>query len=404
MAPALTTVDVEQLRHLRAWSQALVSGRRLASATQTLQAVVAVQAQDADAAALGLRVRTTALRRSDVKNASGPGGATARGWFLRGTLHLVAREDAGWLLPLLGATPQRDSRRRLAQLGLTSAAVDDALARIPELLAPARGTVGSADAGAGTGAGTDAGTDAGTGTTQGAPMPRSVVLRELGLAEAATGDARQIPYHLVRLAACSGLVELAGGDDKDPLLVAAHAPRESACAAGSDPQAAAVRLAARYVAGYGPVTLDDLVTWSGLPVPAARRAWAVLTERAHREESDVVRVRFAGTEHLCSASAREQLGSSGRPRGDVRLLPGFDGLLVAYRSRAWTVPATGERQVWPGGGMIRATVLVDGQVRATWTRNRATVVTRPLPGCPDPTDEPGLPAEAADVQRFLSGT
>lgn len=54
----------------------------------------------------------------------------------------------------------------------------------------------------------------------------------------------------------------------------------------------------------------------------------------------------------------------------MRLLPAYDNYLVGYRSRELSVPAEHERLVWPGGGQIRATVMVDGLAVGTWSRDR----------------------------------
>jgi hypothetical protein len=50
----------------------------------------------------------------------------------------------------------------------------------------------------------------------------------------------------------------------------------------------------------------------------------------------------------------------------ARLLPRYDSYLLGYASRAFTVAEAHAKQVHPGGGLIRACVLIDGEARASW--------------------------------------
>jgi hypothetical protein len=62
------------------------------------------------------------------------------------------------------------------------------------------------------------------------------------------------------------------------------------------------------------------------------------------------------------------------------------------------------REVHPGGGMLRAVVLVDGRAVATWSlRRRGTkliITVRPFDQL-SPRVEEGLEAEAHDIGRFF---
>ena len=50
----------------------------------------------------------------------------------------------------------------------------------------------------------------------------------------------------------------------------------------------------------------------------------------------------------------------------VRLLPRYDNYLLGYASRAFMVADKYAKRVHPGGGLIRACVLVDSEARANW--------------------------------------
>jgi hypothetical protein len=188
---------------------------------------------------------------------------------------------------------------------------------------------------------------------------------ELRAALAAAGidaSGQRLP-HLLRQAALAG--RLAAG------------PAETYAALGPlpapPPREAALReLGRRYVAAYGPATADDLRAWSGLPAADVRAAWAGVEPRAAEE------------------------AAPGEPV--VRLLPAFDTYLLGYRSREHAVAAEHASRVWPGGGWIHPVVLVDGRAAGTWRVRGGRVAVEPFGPLPD-----GARAEAADVERFLSG-
>ena len=94
-----------------------------------MRGLLAVQAQDARAARLALRARTTGLTAAAVDAALSDGALARRPrWLLRGTLHLVAREDYAWLLGLTAPRRGAGGARRLAQEGVTPGDAERAVA------------------------------------------------------------------------------------------------------------------------------------------------------------------------------------------------------------------------------------------------------------------------------------
>ncbi len=73
-------------------AQRLSPETQAADAVEAAKAVCGVQAQDVRSAGLALRSRVPALTRGDVDEAD-----LVRTWTVRGTLHLIAAEDRGWL-------------------------------------------------------------------------------------------------------------------------------------------------------------------------------------------------------------------------------------------------------------------------------------------------------------------
>ena len=101
----------------------LAAGQRIAGAppssvSDTVRAVAALQAQDAAAAALGIRARRPGSTLADVAHARFEERSVARTWVMRGTLHLIPAEDARWMVALLGPIGLRKSARRIAELGV----------------------------------------------------------------------------------------------------------------------------------------------------------------------------------------------------------------------------------------------------------------------------------------------
>ncbi|WP_374772711.1 winged helix DNA-binding domain-containing protein [Streptomyces sp. NBC_01310] len=337
-------------RLLRARAQAIGGEVREDSVAAVLDRVLAVQAQDLPAAELGLRVRARGLTRDAVRRATDTERTAVRGWFMRGTLQLVPAADARWLLALLGPVHLALAARRLRELGL-----DESLcARSERLIADAVDGEG--------------------------PLTRAQLtdrLTTLGV-----DPKGQSAFHLIRRAALTGRICHGPQRDGEATFVLLD---DWLPATGPLPftgAAAERELARRYRLAYGPCDALDFVHWSGLKTTTGRNAWAAVPD-----------------------PGPETPPAPADP--DVRLLPAYDNYLVGYRGRELSVPAEHERRVWPGGGQIRATVLVDGLAVGTWSGGRrgAPVTVEPFPGAepPPPAVAAGIARECADVARFAGG-
>ncbi len=87
-------------------------------AKQIVKDLCGIQAQELPSAALAIRVRGIGSLAADVEHAQVEERSIVRTWGMRGTLHLLATEDLGWLLPLLGPVFIASDWRRRAELGL----------------------------------------------------------------------------------------------------------------------------------------------------------------------------------------------------------------------------------------------------------------------------------------------
>ena len=145
-----------------------------------------------------------------------------------------------------------------------------------------------------------------------------------------------------------------------------------------DPDEALATLARRYMAGYGPASAADLARWSGLALGTARRA-------------------------LDAAGPQDPPPDDDPPEtAPAQLLGGFDTVMLGYESREPVLAAQHDRRILPGGGILKAVVLLRGRAVGTWrlqgagARRRLEVdwfARRPARDV--------LEAEAADVGRFL---
>jgi hypothetical protein len=331
-----------------------------------LRGVCGVQAQLPRAAALALRVRADDLSLSDVVRAREAERSAVRAWFMRGTLHLVAIEDAGWLLSVLGPVFVAAGRRRLAQLGLDEDAVARSVRGIRDALA------------------------------ENGPMTRAGVMDELGRRGVAPGADDRAGYpstHLLSRAALEGIVVFGpdgGGEETYALssdwgVPAYLGTREDALA----------EMVRRYLAAHGPAGPGDLAAWSGLGMRDARAAWS-LAEAGFDEVRVAGRPAWVTSGSLPEKFLHEQ-------QTIVRLLPHFDPHLLGHRDRSLVVPPEHVRQVQRGGGFVRPVAILDGKAIATWDYSdggRPKVAIDPFEELA-PDTKSGIEEDTEDVGRFL---
>ncbi|MDT0440149.1 MULTISPECIES: winged helix DNA-binding domain-containing protein [Streptomyces] len=363
----MCSLSHEQARALRSRAQGIGGGVRYGSAAEVVERVLAVQAQDVRAAALGIRARADGLTAADVRRALEEDRTIVRAWFLRGTLHTVPSADLPWLLGLLGPHFLRLGARRYRELGLDENLCD----RAEAILVKALGDHG--------------------------PATRAELTEHL--ARIGVAPRGQAPFHLIRRAALRGLV--CHGPERDGeatfVLLTDWLPSRKD---GPRGEAAETELARRYLRAHAPASPEDFASWSGLPMTAARRAWRALGAAGHLTFCHIAdEASTLPTEHV----PEMDLTPSAAP--DVRLLPAYDDYLVGYCSRALSVPAAHERQVWPGGGQIRPAVVADGLARGTWTSRTSSTDTDVSLFAPDSEEAAalakGIATESADVARFL---
>lgn len=331
--------NADRLRRLRLAAQRLTPARAAADGREAARAVVGVQAQSVHAAGLALRSRVPGLERAALNKAG-----LVRTWTVRGTLHLIDEDDLPWLHAVTGPRNRHRFEALMAKRGsleVARAMLDDIVSVLEE-----------------------------------EPRERGALLAELAARGHPELDPRAVNV-LAPWAASQGVVI----GLPDGRLRAADPPPPV------DEEEALPILARRYLAGYGPASPEDLASWSGLPLGAARRALDAVGELD--AASDLLAL--PGT-----------LDAEPPPAPPALLLAPFDTLMLGHRTRAPVLAAADDHRILPGGGMLRAVVLARGLATGVWrlegSGGRRTLAVdwfgRPAPARP-------LRAEARDVARFL---
>ena len=365
MIPSLSN---DQVLRLRMYAQRLMPKVEDTSGVADLvQGLCGIQAQDERAAALALRTRSKGLLASDVERTRVEERTIVRTWGPRGTLHLLATKDLGWLLPLYGPVFIAGSQRRRIELGLTEDVCARGMSVMREVLAE-----------------------------QG-PLTRAEIVEQLAMRGIVLeGQARP---HLIGRAALEGIICLGPDRGAEPTYVLLRDWVELDPALPE--KAALTELARRYLGAYGPVTPEDMAAWSGLPISSIRAAWREVA-------GQFMEVEVGGTAAWMPGQFAEWLDALSEPVmiPIVRLLPSFDLYLLGYRDRRMVVPERYAKRVNAGGGMIHPTVLVNGRVVGTWKSERKKdgieVVVEPFERIESDIDVyKALEIEVEDVGRFL---
>jgi hypothetical protein len=336
---------------------------RVADVAQLVQKMGGIQAQDAAAARLAIGVRGNGLTLESVERAVAEQRSIVRTWGPRGTLHLLATEDIGWLLPVLGPVFIAGGQRRRAELGLDEAKCARGIAALGEILAGRE------------------------------PLTKAEIVEELDRHYIHMEG--QASIHLLARAALEGVICLGperGSKSTYTLL------SEWVKLAKPWPEEAAYReLARRYLGAYAPATPEDMAAWSGLPMNKIRAAWQAIARV-------LIEVEAAGMRAWMLQEQEAWLAVQPAIGPLVKLLPAFDIYLLGYKKRDLIVYSEYTKRIKAGGGMLKPVLLVNGRARGTWksTRKRDVleVSVEPFEKLTS-AEEQALQAEAVKLGLFL---
>ncbi|QIM16298.1 winged helix DNA-binding domain-containing protein [Leucobacter insecticola] len=371
-----TTITQAELLRLRMRAQGLAgtgaadapAGSDTASGPARIAAtasrMLALQGQDWRSSRWALGVRTPGTTVADVSAAFNT-GRIVRSWPMRGTIHVLAAEDIGWMQAATNRRVLAGAAKRRAQLELSDATLE----RLVEVAVAA--------------------------LSGGQSLSRD----ELAGTWEEAGIEVQGPwrYHTIWWM-CQNNITVLGPvqDEAEPRLVLAEewitTPRQL------EGGAALCEIATRYAQARGAVTAKDLAWWSGLTMKDARQGLRLASETGSlvELESDAADGALWADPEQLAASANESSATA------WLMLPSFDEHLLGYRGReAQLTPEHFERIVPGRNGMFLATIVHEGRVVGTWKRapgKHSKILVTPFPDAE--IDLTALEPEAARWSQF----
>jgi hypothetical protein len=344
-------------------AQNLLTTRSSIKGTQVVQEILGIQAQEDRAAYLSIHSRSIGLDESSVKNELLSERTIIRSWFMRGTLHLVARQDLDWLLPLLAPIFISKNRRRYVELGLDENSIQKGVKIIQEALA-----------------------------AQGSMTRHELAPYLLRQGVSITGQAL---IYLINRAAWEGVLCLGPEIDGKQayVLLADWIGRDLDNQLEGD----YVRLVERFLNAYGPAGLKDFSAWSGLPISIAQAAWKQL-------EHKLIEMEYPSGSGYILPEQAEMFEEPAPESLGVCLLPKFDTYLLGYDDRDLMLPSEYTKRVNAGGGILRPVLLVNGCVQGIWkiirTRNGILIQVEAFTEL-SPMDIQLLDMQVMSIEQFL---
>lgn len=326
-------MDSQQVSAARLISQGLIGSAQSGTVTalSAVRHLGCVQAQALGGALVSVALRTGSSVAA-VREAM-DSGDIIRTWTQRGTIHLTAAEDLGWILGLTGQRTLKAVAKRREVFGIDDAMVDDA-AQLAEEAIRAHG-----------------------------PLTRQELLDAFEPLQA--GEEYGHERYLITTLALRNIIAqgpmVDGRDDMRYVLTADWIPNPVEL----DAEAALHEWMRRYVLSHGPVTIDDAARWTGLPKTPVRTAIAAAVS-----DGEIVEISIDGREHYQAPELEDRLQESQSQANELLLLPGFDEIILGYKDRSATLDPTHEKLVVPGSnGMFKNTLIEGTKARATWKRS-----------------------------------
>ncbi len=361
----MDVLSPDQVRALRLYGQYLHPIDTPRNLVGVVQSLCGINAQFTPAMLLTLRARIPGFKAADIEDALQTQRTLVRTWAMRGTLHLLATPDLGWMVALLSPTLVAKSKARLQELGLSETIVSHGLELIQAVLKrrdpPTRDELGNE-------------------------------LRDRGLVIDWEGQAL---FHLIHQAALASLLCL-GPDRRNKDQTYVLVDKWLGKVRPLPENVALAELAYRYLKGYGPATPADFARWSGLSMTQAKQGWSLFREREPLREVQV------GDRTLWMLD--EQPAVNFPPvEPVVNLLPAFDTFVLAYADRDLLVPPQFQKRVYHGGQTVPV-ILVNGVAAGTWRYERKGKHLNVKVDMFDALDDlikSGISREIADIGRYF---
>ena len=303
-------------------------------ALDVVSRIAGLHAQLMSSAEASLHARVDGLSGDCVARALWRDGTLVKTWAMRGTLHLLVRDELpAYVGALARLRPRHHQPAWLRSYGLTRELADAMLAAIPAVLADR-------------------------------PLTREELARAVADAtgEPVLADKLADGFGaLLKPAAFAGRLVFAEGEGQKVRFTRPDIePAEG--------EEAARQVVRTYLAAYGPAPREQFQRWFGMTSPAEAGRWL----RALGEEAVELDLGW-----MLAADAGE--AAAAEPSGAVRLLPAFDPYVVAAPRKAGAVLAAAQRaRVYRPQGWLSPVLLVDGVIRGVWTRDQDAIALEPF--------------------------
>jgi hypothetical protein len=165
------------------------------------------------------------------------------------------------------------------------------------------------------------------------------------------------------------------------------------------PRKARIWLVRRYLAAFGPATVDDVQWWTGFTKTDTKKALAAL-------EPEVVEVAIGdlGATHLMLADDATQAAGFIPPGSPFAcLLPSLDPYIMGYRHRHRFLAEEHRPKLFDRAGNSVPTVLVSGRVVGAWGQREDGTIHYDLLESTTAVERAHLDTEVARLQRLLDG-
>jgi Winged helix DNA-binding domain len=339
----MTRLSWDQVRRWRLERQHLVTRAPKRRLLNVVSEVCGVHAQVQSSAELQLWARVEGVSPEDVRDALWEQRTLVKSWAQRGTLHLHAARDWPTYAAALGTHDRWWKGAWLRMIGMSAdelrAALDairDSLGARPltreQLAAKVAGKVG--------------------------PKSRERMLSGWG--------------EMLKPASFEG--SLLAGPPKGRSVTFVRPDRWLTGWKVLEGQEAMRQVLRRFLAGYGPATREEFAAWWGMQPAPAGRVIASMTE------GELEEVAVGGLRAWARAG---DVGDMARERAQtwVRLVPGFDHYVVAFRPREQLLDKHAAKVFRPAG-WISPVVLIDGRAEGVWAHEqsgeRIEVTVRPF--------------------------
>ena len=295
-----TSVTPPVLARLRLAAQGILSTSTSPTPgpVDVVRSMTALQGQDFPGALWAIGLRSPGSSRTDIEAAFNR-GELVRSCPLRGTLHVTAAEDLGWILSLTAERMAKGQATRHRQLEITTPDVEKVRELALALLEKSGGRVARDELFA-------------------------------AFEQAGQGTKAQRGYHLLFLLCLEGTlvqgpINAGAGNGNGQYYVNAREwikkPREL------EREQALAQLTLRYFRSHGPATINDFQWWSKLTLENIKTGLA-------QTASQLETIECNGATYYLAPETAELLGGTVPGARSVLLLPGFDEYLLGYTDRS----------------------------------------------------------------------